>query len=292
MEYLNNFYRKKIGRMDQPMGAAQGGRIGYKHGGMDWFPWPSYKGHSELEEEEYRGMSNKELEALLEKNEDDWLADYVLTERLQKKIGGDYWPFLGINYQKKEGGANMIKKLREYKYGENKVSMEDAITDLENKYDEAIEEGFDPGGTTHGFENLYIFDKEDIPKKVEKGWGHVKLEDDTGIATVAQGGRIGRQEGGLMNLGGMEKDYRNDGGFVPLGGEEKADDVPARLSRNEFVFTADAVRNAGGGDIDRGAEVMENVMKNLEGGGKISEESQGQGAQEMFEVSERLSEVV
>jgi len=110
--------------------------------------------------------------------------------------------------------------------------------------------------------------------------------------TLAEGGRIGRQEGGLMDLGGMEKDYRNDGGFVPIGGQEKADDVPARLSRNEFVFTADAVRNAGGGDIDKGAEVMENVMKNLEGGGKISEESQGQGAQEMFEVSERLSEVV
>jgi hypothetical protein len=109
---------------------------------------------------------------------------------------------------------------------------------------------------------------------------------------LSQGGRIGRQEGGLMDLGGMEKDYRNDGGFVPLGGEEKADDVPARLSRNEFVFTADAVKNAGGGDIDRGAEVMENVMKNLEGGGQISEESQGQGAQEMFEVSERLSEVI
>jgi hypothetical protein len=109
---------------------------------------------------------------------------------------------------------------------------------------------------------------------------------------MAQGGRIGRQEGGLMDLGGMEKDYRNDGGFVPLGGEEKADDVPARLSRNEFVFTADAVRNAGGGDMDRGAEVMENVMKNLEDGGKISDESQGKGANEMFEVSERLSEVV
>ena len=108
----------------------------------------------------------------------------------------------------------------------------------------------------------------------------------------AEGGRIGKQEGGLMDLGGMEKDYRNDGGFVPIGGQEKADDVPARLSRNEFVFTADAVRSAGGGDIDKGAEVMENVMKNLEGGGKISEESQGQGAQEMFEVSERLSEVM
>jgi len=111
-------------------------------------------------------------------------------------------------------------------------------------------------------------------------------------AGQARGGRIGMQEGGLMDLGGMEKDYRNDGGFVPLGGEEKADDVPARLSRNEFVFTADAVRNAGRGDMDAGAEVMENVMNNLEQGGEISDESQGKGADEMFEVSERLSEVV
>jgi len=107
------------------------------------------------------------------------------------------------------------------------------------------------------------------------------------------GGRMMAQEGGLMDLGGMEKDYRNDGGFVPLGGEEKADDVPARLSKNEFVFTADAVRGAGDGDIDKGAEVMENIMKNLEQGGQISEETQGlSGAQEMFGVSERLSEVV
>jgi hypothetical protein len=108
----------------------------------------------------------------------------------------------------------------------------------------------------------------------------------------AEGGRIRAQEGGLMDLGGMEKDYRQDGGFVPIGGEEKADDVPARLSKNEFVFTADAVRAAGAGDIDQGAEVMENVMKNLERGGEISEESQGQGARDMFQVSERLSEVV
>ena len=83
------------------------------------------------------------------------------------------------------------------------------------------------------------------------------------------------------------------GGFVPIGGQEKADDVPARLSKNEFVFTADAVRNAGGGDIDKGAEIMENVMKNLEAGGEISEESQGrQGAREMFATSERLSEII
>ena len=110
---------------------------------------------------------------------------------------------------------------------------------------------------------------------------------------MAPQSRMPAAEGGLMDLGGMEKDYRAEGGFVPIGAKEKADDVPARLSVNEFVFTADAVRSAGGGDIDRGAEVMENMMKNLEQGGQVSEESQGmQGAQQMFETSERLSEVV
>jgi len=102
-----------------------------------------------------------------------------------------------------------------------------------------------------------------------------------------------KAEGGIMDLGGMEKDYRNTGGFVDLGAKEKADDVPARLSVNEFVFTADAVRNAGGGDIDQGAEVMENMMKHLEQGGQVSEESQGMaGARDMFATSQRLSEVI
>jgi hypothetical protein len=111
--------------------------------------------------------------------------------------------------------------------------------------------------------------------------------------TVATGGRIGKAEGGLMDLGGMEKDYRNDGGFVPIGEYEKKDDVPARLSVNEFVFTADAVRGAGQGDIDKGAEIMENMMENLENGGTVSEESQGnKGAQQMFETSERLGAVI
>ena len=118
-------------------------------------------------------------------------------------------------------------------------------------------------------------------------------QDTKDMSAMAMGGRIGKAEGGLMVLGGMEKDYRAEGGFVPIGKKEKADDVPARLSVNEFVFTADAVRNAGGGDIDKGAEIMENMMKNLEAGGQVSEESQGMaGAQQMFETSERLSEVI
>ena len=109
--------------------------------------------------------------------------------------------------------------------------------------------------------------------------------------------RLGAAEGGLMKLkmGGLpaEMDFRAEGGFVPIGKKEKADDVPARLSKNEFVMTADAVRNAGEGDIDLGAERMYNVMRNLENGGTLSEESQGlEGARNMFQTSQRLGDIL
>ncbi len=119
----------------------------------------------------------------------------------------------------------------------------------------------------------------------------------------ADGGRTRYAEGSeepvakktmpLIDMDGQEMDLREEGGFVPLGRMERADDVPARLSKNEFVFTADAVRNAGEGDIDKGAEVMYNMMKNLESGGEVSEKSQGlDGAREMFKTSQRLEEVL
>ena len=73
----------------------------------------------------------------------------------------------------------------------------------------------------------------------------------------------GKKDGGIMNLGGKEMDLRS-GGFVPLGKKERADDVPARLSKNEFVFTADAVRAAGGGSVQKGAQKMYDTMKMLE----------------------------
>jgi hypothetical protein len=73
----------------------------------------------------------------------------------------------------------------------------------------------------------------------------------------------GKKDGGIMNLGGKEMDLRS-GGFVPLGKKERADDVPARLSKNEFVFTADAVRAAGGGSVKKGAQKMYDTMKSLE----------------------------
>ena len=163
----------------------------------------------------------------------------------------------------------------------------DAVgTDIRAEIDDAYESG-DPERIA-AIEKYYSFlppTKEYMP--------YEEFGDDGYRTTVATGGRIGRAEGGLMNLGGMEKDYRAEGGFVPIGEYEKKDDVPARLSVNEFVMTADAVRGAGQGDIDKGAEIMENMMKNLENGGTVSEESQGnKGAQQMFETSERLGAII
>jgi hypothetical protein len=84
------------------------------------------------------------------------------------------------------------------------------------------------------------------------------------------GGRMGYMMGTEVpmrqNQGGIsELDYRKTGGFVPVGVKEKADDVPAMLSKNEFVFTADAVKAAGGGSVSKGAQKMYKLMKSLEG---------------------------
>jgi hypothetical protein len=107
-------------------------------------------------------------------------------------------------------------------------------------------------------------------------------DDQTiGVGEMAEGGRVSRAlgsdelvekasriEGLPINVnskGVKEVDLRETGGFIPpVGIKEKADDIPAMLSNNEFVFTADAVRAAGGGSVNKGAQRMYDLMKNLE----------------------------
>ena len=93
--------------------------------------------------------------------------------------------------------------------------------------------------------------------------GQTELEGTTDYQGMATGG----MPTGIMRTnkaGVMERDYRDKGGFVPVGIKEKADEVPAMLSKNEFVFTADAVRGAGNGSIEKGAQKMYDTMKKLE----------------------------
>jgi hypothetical protein len=107
----------------------------------------------------------------------------------------------------------------------------------------------------NSLEELKMFYKD---KYEYKGPADVKMQE-----TMTE--RFTAKDGGTPSVlpKGIEADYRG-GGFIPIGSKEKADDVPARLSENEFVMTADAVRAAGGGSVNQGAKRMYNLMHNLE----------------------------
>ena len=118
------------------------------------------------------------------------------------------------------------------------------------------------------------------PEKVEKFVESQIVEYNQGRGGYAAGGDTASdnamQAAGIEGLpirqnpkGVKELDLRNTGGFIPpVGIKEKEDDIPAMLSNNEFVFTADAVRGMGEGDVNKGAERMYSMMKTLERGGR------------------------
>jgi hypothetical protein len=102
----------------------------------------------------------------------------------------------------------------------------------------------------------------------------LELERDFGIQMKAEGGimeaRVPTGQPRLNQGGVAERDYRETGGFVPVGIKERADDVPAMLSKNEFVMTADSVRGLGNGSVEEGSKKLYNTMKQAEQKGKIA----------------------
>ena len=137
------------------------------------------------------------------------------------------------------------------------------------------------GKLTTAYQNLG-YDESEIPALVDNDLS----EYTSGAGGYAEGGRIGyamgtdqivNQASGIMGLpkrtnkaGVKELDLRESGGFIPpVGVKEKADDIPAMLSNNEFVFTADAVRGMGNGNVNTGAQRMYDMMKKLEKGGRV-----------------------
>ena len=126
--------------------------------------------------------------------------------------------------------------------------------------------GQDPAATRAYLRQYYL---NLNPEATEEEAEQYALEQTREYA--AKGGIMGVPTGEPREnqQGVKELDYRQEGGFVPVGIKEKADDVPAMLSKNEFVFTADAVRGAGNGDVEKGAERLYNTMKTLENGGTV-----------------------
>ena len=122
-------------------------------------------------------------------------------------------------------------------------------------------DGVMPDDRKQEFYNLYLPQLRDNGEISEKEYNFLMGE----LFNKANGGRINKAGGGISSVlpKGKEADYRG-GGVIPVGSRERADDVPARLSKNEFVMTADAVRAAGGGSINKGAKRMYNLMHNLE----------------------------
>ena len=108
-------------------------------------------------------------------------------------------------------------------------------------------------------------------KEIELLEGMIE-EMDHGYAV---GGRVNRNMGGIMNAGSIPQTMQNPvdmnmqldgrgGGFIPMGTKPRADDVPAMLSKDEFVMTRDAVKGLGDGDVNVGAQKMYDLMNQLE----------------------------
>ena len=174
------------------------------------------------------GHDEKTIQTALEVND---LAEFYEPPVEEAAEGG----IIGL----KNGGIMMAS----YDYN-------DAMAEAFDAYERAIKDGIIP--STMEFDE-YLELMRDSKKETAP----------QGVQMAAQGGIIGLKHGGMLNFGGREMDLRG-GGFVPIGKKERADDVPARLSKNEFVMTADAVRAAGGGNVNKGAQRMYNVMNNLE----------------------------
>ena len=122
------------------------------------------------------------------------------------------------------------------------------------------------------------FSPKEAADKAKEEFDRMSMMKTEGRGLAALGGKMDTASDNAMQAAGIEGlpvrqnpkgvkelDLRETGGFIqPVGIKEKADDIPAMLSNNEFVFTADAVRAAGGGSVDKGAQIMYDTMKRLE----------------------------
>jgi hypothetical protein len=224
---------------------ADGGRIGFAEGGLDKI----------REAEKY--ATQKQTEFLKNVDIDNIPRTGNLQREQERVYENAYREYMERNTKADGGGIQkqaeeaMKEGFPKYLDEEgNEISLEKFLKDAAEADKKMVMPKKKPA--------------KEVQKRKEKNFKKIKpaLEKESAdmVEDLIRSKKAG---GGLMDLGGTEMDLRG-GGFVPIGAKEKADDVPARLSKNEFVFTADAVRAAGGGSVEKGAQKMYNTMKQLE----------------------------
>ena len=232
-------------------GAKDGGIIGYKNGGI------TFKEYLEGRGKEQKRMKREKL-----------LDDYKEFKRRQK-----------VKEQRtmaEKGGIIMadVDEMEVGPKGKEEVMEESMMEDVRPSGLEKVASTLvdiattlykvaTPMGMNYKMARAMYDRLPDISKQAVDDMGREMTGGDDEEMSETLIMVEGKKDGGIMNLGGKEMDLRG-GGFVPLGKKERADDVPARLSKNEFVFTADAVRAAGGGSVKKGAQKMYDTMKSLE----------------------------
>ena len=159
------------------------------------------------------------------------------------------------------------KKVSELNSAERK-ELADKIYSYELKFKDGGRIGY-KGGANRVSELLILRD-ELIGKGEDVSDIEAEIFQLTGKTFKSVGGISDIPTGKMRknNAGVVERDYRDEGGFVPVGIKERADDVPAMLSKNEFVMTADAVRGIGNGSVEEGSKKLYNTMKKAEQVGK------------------------
>ncbi len=220
---------------------AKGGRVGFDIGGevSEGKQLLLNKKYVELlKEYSEAGLSDADSRALKEANEFIRDLDFAKGGRVGLRFGG-----IGDAVENIEDAE--MKEATKFAMQDMDIPIMDLVEEFEIQFKRK----------PNSMEELKQFYKD---RYEYKGPGDVKMKEEIKEKVVMEA-----KDGGLMNLGGKEMDLRK-GGFVPIGKKERADDVPARLSKNEFVMTADAVRAAGGGSVNEGAKRMYKVMNDLE----------------------------
>jgi hypothetical protein len=224
-------------------GGIMNTRMGYSSGSEDL----EYKGWKKifLKSNDAAESHPRHSEFIKRFAEETMGQDRSPEVRIKKAVGGDLSePMSSFELQNLRAGPDWyIKRIEALMY------------EYDMDYDTAAEIAFDS-------DKYFELMPDGLAKGGRPGYA---LGDTATMAAQAEGLPLRNNQAGITEL-----DLRDFGGFIPpVGIKEKADDIPAMLSNNEFVFTADAVRGMGDGDVDVGAQRMYDIMKKLEKGGRV-----------------------